>query len=515
MSPLISPIERRWLFTATFSLVALTALPYVLASATTQPHEFVGVLLNPYDGVTYLAKMRLGWSGAWLFSLFYTPHPGEPVLVYTYYLFLGHLARWTGLSLAFIYHLARFLGSVAFLLTTYRWVARFFETPAQRRTVWLLMMVGSGLGWVATLLGLFTSDMWVAEAFPFLSLFVNAHFALAAALLLWLLELALPTWHTFGWQRLLLVALLTTLLVQIQPLAVLTIGIVAGGVLVWETVEQRALRPTQWATLVIIGLCALPWLAYDAWVMTQHTVLSGWNAQNLTPSPPLWDALLSGGVPLILAVIGLCLTAQKRTALDRVLLVWFILGIGSLYAPLSLQRRLSLGLWVPLALLAGKGLFDGLWPRLLPRRRLLASVLLALFIIPTNVLIYVATLSAIAKHDPHLFITSSEAEAFHWLAEHAQNDDVVLAGPETGSFVPVYAAVRVVYGHPFETANAKEAEHVVTAFFTGELSSLTMLDTYSVDYVFYGPREQTLGPTPVLPGWRIAFTNAEVTIYER
>jgi hypothetical protein len=34
-------------------------------------------------------------------------------------------------------------------------------------------------------------------------------------------------------------------------------------------------------------------MVYDFWIARIHPALASWNAQNITPTPPLWDVVLS------------------------------------------------------------------------------------------------------------------------------------------------------------------------------------------------------------------------------
>src|SRR5258708_15605833 len=160
-----------WIFISAASLliVALASGPYLLAYRVPPDHVFTGVLVNPADGSSYFAKMREGWRGDWLFTLPYAAPTGAGSFLYTYYLFLGHLARWTGASLDLVYGLARAVGGLALLLSAYAFMARFIDARRWRLLAWLLFALGSGLGWLAVPFGAFTSALGVAEAIPFLS----------------------------------------------------------------------------------------------------------------------------------------------------------------------------------------------------------------------------------------------------------------------------------------------------------------------------------------------------------
>ena len=108
--------EWRWVAVWSVSMIVVTTLPYVIAYVTTPDNLFyTGLLSNAMDGHTYLAKMRQGERGEWLFHLPYTPEPHQGELVYVYYLFLGHVARWTHLRPILVMHIARIVNGL-FLL---------------------------------------------------------------------------------------------------------------------------------------------------------------------------------------------------------------------------------------------------------------------------------------------------------------------------------------------------------------------------------------------------------------
>src|SRR3990172_5107514 len=523
----IRPAEwGRVVVLSTLILLGINSL-YWLAYATPTSHVFGGILFNPIDGASYLAKMREGWRGEWLFTLPYTAQPGPGVFIYTYYLSLGHIARWTGAGIELVYHLVRTLGGLALLLSAYHFVARFFEPP-RRLAVWLFFSLTSGLGWLYFILrtlfpwlpeppGVVTSDLWVAELIPFLSLFASSHFCITAALMLWVFEWTLPGLADSppSARRLTLTAVAVTLMAQTQPLALITVGLVLGALTLWRITSSHTLIWIDLLPPLVVAAFALPWLIYDYWIAAAHPVLRVWNAQNLTPSPPTWDALISGGLPLLLALPGINLALRRRWPHDVLLLFWFGLTVLALYAPFALQRRLSLGLWMPISLLAGIGFGDVIWPRLARLGRLLVLGLFAIGALTGNLLIGLSTFVAIQKHAPEIFLAREEAAAMAWLEANAAPGSLVLAGPATGLFIPARTDARVIYGHDFETIDAKAQKQAVEDFYGGRIAPETFFTAYPVDYVFYGPREARLGSLPQLAGWRVVFQQGEVVIYGR
>ena len=145
MTP-ISKEQWRWAAVRAAVLILLTSLPYLIVTVTT-PQElfYTGFLTNPEDGHSYLAKMRQGKRGDWLFHLPYTAEPHRGEFLFIYYLALGHLARWTGMPLIALWHAARVLNGFVLLMAVYYTVARWFQDLEQRRFAFMIVALGSGL----------------------------------------------------------------------------------------------------------------------------------------------------------------------------------------------------------------------------------------------------------------------------------------------------------------------------------------------------------------------------------
>ncbi|HSB90324.1 MAG TPA: hypothetical protein VLD63_09915, partial [Anaerolineales bacterium] len=165
-------------------VIAATTVPYILATSL-QPPGFVfgGFLLNPVDGFSYLAKMRQGMEGSWLFRLPYAAQPGGGTFLFVYYLFLGHVAAWTHLPPLVVFHIARVLGALAMFAAAAAFLRHMAPDGPGRRWAWVMVLIGSGFGWIGLPFGGLAPDLWVPEAIPFLSAYASAHFGLSMALL--------------------------------------------------------------------------------------------------------------------------------------------------------------------------------------------------------------------------------------------------------------------------------------------------------------------------------------------
>lgn len=512
-----SEIERLTLrdYILILLLLILVAGPYLLAQrAAGEAFVFGGFLLNPIDGNSYLAKMYQGWLGNWSFTLPYTAQVGQGHFIFLFYLALGHLARLSGLSLLLTYHLARLVGALCLALALHQFLAQPPERPKYLGWAFALALFGSGMGWLALPFGKFPSDFWVAETYPFLSAYTNPHFALGLALLLWLL-LAARDPRRPGW----LCLLLALALAVAMPFGVAMALAVLGALAAWEAwAGWRAGQGWKalWRQLPQRFLWTLsgggPVLLYYLWVTQTDPLLAGWNAQNLTPSPPLWDLALSLSPALLLALPGAWLAWKRRIPSDRLLLVWALLGLGLLYLPLGLQRRLMTGLYIPLIGLAGLGL-EQIETRLGKRTGLLATLTLV-FALLTNLLVLLAGQQGARTHAAELYLQRGEASALAWIAQDTPPQSLVLASPGMGLFIPAYTGRRVLYGHPFETVNAVQEQAAVEQFFSaGVQAGRDFLAQRGVDYILYGPRERALGNWLEQSGLPIVYQADGIVIY--
>jgi len=432
-------------------------------------------------------------------------------------LFLGHFARWLNAPLLIVFHLARLLGALILLIVLWRFCVSLFSEARLRRWAYALAALGSGVGWLLIPFGAFTADFWVAEAYPFLSAFANPHFTFGLALVLWQI---IPVARRL-WAR----ALAALLLSVINPFGIVIVLIVLGGTLGVRFLLARLGRASPQLRTPLLALFAvllggLPVLVYDVWVTYTNPVFAAWNAQNLTPSPPWWDTLVSLSPALLLALIGAGWLIRKQIRTEEntpsalaeqnwlVPVVWAGLGLVLLYLPFNLQRRFMMGLYVPVAALAVVGL-DALAKH---RRRFRLGMILVLTLsLLTNVVVLLSGLYGARTHDLAIYLTAGETDALAWIEENTPEDALILSSPEMGMFIPAHTGRRVLYGHPFETVDAEEQEQALIDFFQAGGDD-HFLSERGVDYVFYGPRERDLGDFSI-PGLEPIFSSGDVELY--
>ncbi|HEX7433447.1 MAG TPA: hypothetical protein VF326_07295, partial [Anaerolineaceae bacterium] len=289
------------------------------------------------------------------------------------------------------------------------------------------------------------------------------------------------------------------------------VGLVWGVKAGWDWLDTKDLK---WQKLACFSAGGCTMLAYMVWVIYTDPVLSGWNKQNVTPSPPFYDFLVSLSPALLLAVVGIYGLIKRKIPYGRTLLIWIALVCVLLNIPFGLQRRFIVGFFVPVAGMAVIGL-DTI---LLFNQKLYKwfNFVLIPLTLPTLVIIFILPFIGIFGLNSWFYQTNQESQAFNWIAANTRGDAVILVAPDTGLILPALTGRRVIYGHPFETVNADQEKKHVTDYFSA-VQTAQQEDDYlrksHVAYVFYGPREAALGKPGDLNRYPIVFQSGNVAVY--
>jgi len=522
----ITRSEWRWTLILGLIVMALTAVPYLIAwSHETPERAFSGCILLVEDCYSYLAKMRQGADGAWLFHIPYTPesHPGTLFLLF--HLVLGKIAKLLPggdltSSMVLVYHVARVIFGLGLLLTLYRFLAALARSVRIRRLAWLMVALGGGLGWLLAALGKIRwlgdmpLDLYFAEGFGFIALFGFPHVAAAQSLLLGGMLCLLRAWdasaafdgesglsnpcpdrglrHTsIQWAA--LTGLAWLLMGLIVPFYVAIAWAVTGAFWIVLCLRQGAAFSMRWREALMAGLAALlsaPVVIYSAWVFTSDPVYAAWAAQNQISSPHPLHYLAAYGIPLVLAAFA-ARESWRDEGWTWTALAWVAVMPLLVYLPVNVQLRLATSVQVPLSLLAARGAV-----RLWQGGRRWLTLLLLTPMVATSVFVLASSSAWMISRPSPSFRDIAEVTAMNWLSGQARPDDVVLTAYDTGAYLPARVTSRVMVGHDLETMNPEKKKELVNRFFDASSDEgwrQRFLTDYGVDYVFWGPAEKDLG----------------------
>lgn len=520
--------EQRSVLGLALAVIVLTSAPYVLAwSRQTADWQFSGFLFGVEDGNAYLGKMRLGARGIWDFSLFYTPeaHEGVPLLYLTYMVpsqVVGRLIPEGSAALTpaliLTFHVMRVCFDALLIIVMYRFCATFLDEPRDRMMATLLATFGGGLGWLLSFSGqgALPADFYIPEGFSFLILFGIPHLALArAALLAGMLALMRtlqptarprPARSQWGWVAL---AGGCWLLVGLNVpfyLAVVYAVLGAWGLAAW--VKQRRFPWALFVRGVIAAGMTLPLLLFYAAAFATNPAFVVWSAQNnlLSPAPLQY---LFAYLPLgLLAIFGVRRVWRQPGINSALLVGWIVIVPILVYLPINVQRRLSEGVIIPLAILAAAGLRALAGTRF---SRITRGVLITVTMLTSLLLLLGGFLAALNPARP-LFRPSAEIAALNWLNQHSQPEEIVLSAPETGNIIPAWTHLRTYMGHGPETINWQFKTNRLEYFYSDAMTeperreffanpcALTFACSGSIRYVMWGPLERALAPDDS-PNW--------------
>lgn len=445
-------------FAAAVSLVSL--LPYLLAYATTRSgHHFAGFFFIADDATTYLAKMREGAHGAWTWNDPYTSEPHGGVFLFGFYLLFGHLAALLHLPLIATYHLAGISGAFALVLSVERLARRLLDPPL-RRLALVLVVLGSGLGFIAQMFGdplvlghpVEALDLHLPELSGFYSILAVPHFAWATALIVLSLLGLLKLMDTPRWQTVVGTGALMTVLTAIHPQMIPVVFLIwAAYQVVVFSWGARPQLPAIGAQMAAFAL-TLPLLAYNAWILYRDPTISEWAHQWRHQAPGPLSLALSLGLPLLAATAGIIVAWRRRDHSLALLAVWPPLVFVLLYAPnlANIQRRLLDALYVPLGLLAAVGLRAVLGRMQRINSRRVERILLPAFCFSSAIVLAIALRFASGAF-PEAYIQNDAWQAMQWLDTHHDSGDRVLSSPQAGLLLPAWSGTPVYVGHYSET----------------------------------------------------------------
>ena len=505
------PVSRQWprfalVFAAIVAIISL--LPYLVAYLWSPPgHHFAGFFFIADDATTYLAKMRQGADGSWLWNDPYTSEPHGGVFLFSFYLLFGHLAALLHLPLIVAYHLARISGAIALVLAADQLCRRVL--PAElRRLALVLVILGAGAGFLAQALGnpsvlgsrVEALDLHLPEISGWYSILAIPHFAWATALiitgLLGLLRIAeAPAWRPVVAASAALIAL-----TAIHPQMIPVLGVIwvayQGLLLAWG--PRPSIRSV--AAQAVPFLATIPLLAYNAWILFRDPTIAEWAHQWRHQAPGPVSLAVSLGVPLLAAAVGMVVAWRRRDRGLALLFVWPPLVLALLYLPniANIQRRLLDALYVPVGILAAVGIRT-LTSRLRRARARRIEAILVTACCLSSLIVLAIALRFASGAFAEAYITDDSWRAMQWLSAHHQPSDRALSSPGTGQLLPAWAGVPVYVGHYSETLDYFQKIHNVGAVLKPGEPDTTVrafLHDNGITLLYWGPEETATGFQP-------------------
>ena len=497
----ISRIGDWWVpLSAGAALAIVTALPYVYGYLV-QPHGqvFMGFFYLGDDANTYLAKMQQGWEGAWAWQNRYTTEASPAAYLFMFWLALGHIAAITHLPLIAVFHLARVAAAFALAGAAWLVIKHFIEDRGARLFAFWFMAIGLGMGYVIQALGhpvVFgnttdTLDWRMPELTAFYSVLALPHFAWSGVFAALGIALTLIGVQRGDLRLGALAGLAWLGQASIHP----QMPILMGG----ATLVAMLVRPPSrkgWMVGALAFAIPAPYILYSYFAFVGNPEVQRWTFHSKNALPPEGFSFLFAIAPqLLLALFGLPGAIRRRSREDVFLLAWLVLLVAILYLPNpagDLRRRFLDGLYIALALLGARGLYEVILPRLRSARakRLVPFSYVAFAAMGSAFLVLAPLLVAT---QPQYVMSQASYEGLVWLGGQPQGR--VLSMPGIGLYVPAYSADTVYVGHYDETFDYANKTRTALALLTGQADIVQFDTTNQIRYVIWTSDLTTPPPT--------------------
>lgn len=513
---IINQAERRWLLIATAVALLLANLPSLLGFLFPPAGtHYTGIdATAPGDVNVYRSYLEQVSQGRLILSDIFTSEPQRAAIVSPFWVGLGLLGALLKFSTLLTYFLSRIVFGALLLWLVYRLTAELFDEVRTRRLAWLLSVFGAGLGaWIApfanTLAGganlekIWPMDLWVSEAFTFLSLHHSPHFLAGTILILLTVmffgrSLERDATRPAVWAGLAMLALYS-----FHPFHALSLGLVTVGLCILAFVRFRRAGWKFFRRAVVAWIIAAPALIYQAWFALKDPLGAERASQNILFTPPVLTTVLSYGLLFVAGVYGAKVWLRTRKLKYQIIVTWTICHAAAIFVPIFFNRRVTQGLNIALALLAAAGLVAALEQF---RRRtgrnphvVLLSVLIFFGFGMSTIWVTAQDLSFLLGNGrslPYFFYISNDyQQAFDWLKQNGQEQTVVMSAPITGNFIPGVSGRRVVVGHNVETIRYEDRQRDAKMFYVDGSADdrRRILTDRGVTYVIDGPWERRLG----------------------
>jgi len=499
------------------ALTLVTAIPYLYAYAV-QPagHVFMGFFYLGDDANTYLAKMRQGWEGSWSWQNRYTTEASPSAYLFMFWIVLGHVAALSHLPLIVVFHLARVAAAFGLMAAAWLFICHFVEDRTARKFAFYFCAVGLGLGLVIQALGhpvIFghrtdTLDWRMPELTAFYSVLALPHFAWSGVFAGVGVVLTLKAIQR-GSLGLAAIAGLSWLgQASIHPQMPILMG---GAVLIALLVRPAPRRG--WLAAALAFAIPGPYILYSYLAFIGNPEVQRWTFHSQNALPPETISFLLAITPQLgLALFGIPGALRRRSREDVFLLAWLLLLAAIMYLPNpagDLRRRFLDALYLPLVVLAARGMYEVIVPRMRSAR--------ARALIPFSYVSFSAVGSAFLVLAPlavagqaQYTVTTAEFNGLNWLG--AEPAGRVLSMPGVGLYVPAYSADTVYVGHYDETYNYAAKTQTAYDVLTGQADLEQFIQANGIRYVVWTadlptPPPAALGApaydTPDFKIWRI------------
>ncbi|HUT22463.1 MAG TPA: hypothetical protein VMX18_03655 [Candidatus Bipolaricaulota bacterium] len=480
--------KKDWLCLSIISLVliAIVSITYIFGlTSSDADHIFNGRrATSPGDTSVYFSYINQAKQGDGFFINQFTSEKDELKVFNIFWLMAGKFAAVFRLSAPATMLALKILLAPIFVLFCYVFLSLFFENKRVKRLALILISFSSGVGlWFGFLNGEQNTflkapiDLWVTESNFFTSFLHSPHFILAWTLLLIVFSFFILAVRNNNWKQSFLAGLTALFLFQFHPYNFLTVYAVCLTFTIYEIFLKKTWRPS--VHFLLLTVVSVPSVIYHFFTLSD-TLIAARSAQNITLTPPLIYVALGFGIFFPLAIWGVW-KIFKNNMEDKYifLVIWLLVGLLLIYFPgFQFQRRLLLGLQIPIIMLAfiGLGNFVEKTADKIKRSKLSAMIavyLAMIFILPTSFYHLASDFLYYFNHEPLFYQTSEQKKIIEAIeADNGPVNIIICEDIPFANTLPIYLPNKIFLAHLHETTFFENKKSLQANFFNQAMTPL-------------------------------------------
>jgi len=497
--------------------------------------------IYPVDVNSYFAWIKQAYDGKLLFEDKFTTEMHHAWIFLPVFLFIGHTARLLHVDVMYVWYTVMLISNFLMLFALYSFIKYFLITQSSggsrsdiaqtisemedRRfnldprialiTAFILATVASGFGWFV---GEFSADWWMPEMYLFQSMRWPFTFSLGTAMMLGVFLCLFRFIESGSMKCMVYAGSIVLMLSVVHPYDIFSIAPIGLSYVFFMAFRDKKIKQAVLGSTVFLAI-AIPGVLYNYLIIVSDPVLK-MQSEIAMASPSPLSYILGFGILFPLGIWGAVIVVKKANRHYYFLLSWFLIGFGLLYAPFSFQRRLAMGLNIPLVILSTVAI--GEIVRNLKRQwALVIIVAVIIFASAGNIMFLLNDAAVIESGSFPCYISEDFRTALQWLDDNAKKTDVVLASYDSGNFIPRYSGTRTFIGHWAQTNNAFRKSWETRIFYstnTPESDMIHFLATNHIKYILCTPREWSCSRDEwkskvVAAGAQAVFANRSAVIY--
>jgi hypothetical protein len=497
----VATFEYKFILLFALGLCGVSSIPYMVGRVAPFPGSvFTDILAYEADANNYLAYAHQAAAGAWLFHNPMTGEPHTAVFFNFEWLLMGKVAAVFHLSPGSAMNVLRLLFAVIMCFAVYWLSAYCLHNIFLRRAALVAVMTGGGFGWL--LLSHLLNVLRVpvdqsyfydlrAGLFPYFWTLMLPHFLVAGAFATLGLCLYLRAERNRRVSNYIGAGLLYLLTGSCRPY---DMAYLAGATGLYLGISFVRSKKLSWAFILRATpiLMCVPLLGYYYWIFRIHPVFRWWsNAGRVPPAP--WALTFSFGLSFFILLLALWHLRAQRLGDAGTLMVSCLVTTAALiysYRFLHFSFQFATDILVPLVMVVFLGLERPLTQWIQKGRWARVSIMILLAVNGLTSVALTAQTARLAWRGSYR-IDQRLVEAYTWLDNHSQPDELVLADFDNSNRIPQYGHNRVFCGYS-NTVRFAEKTEAVDLFFVPGTSNVVregLLRQNAIRYVLLNQEE--------------------------